>query len=176
MMLQCTLRNGCSVDCITPSSIVQPSQRCAYRQISSLLQHNPVTKTSPTNLLSDPKFLLSRFIALCPTILATLLERHHQCRTKRNAELRQQPRPQESYNRNNSTTGSKPELVHGRGACRCTAATTAVQGMVSPRLASTMLPNDIAHHRYLHSTRRTAILHYTLAPKLSQGAREFKFT
>ena len=78
MMLRCTRRNRCSGDCTTPSSIVQPYQHCTYRQISPLLQHNPVTKPSPTNLLSGFKFLLSRFIALCPTILVTLLERHHQ--------------------------------------------------------------------------------------------------
>ena len=100
------------------------------------LQYNPDTRKSPTNLLFDHKCLLSPFIALCPTLPVTLLERHHQCWTKRNAKVLQQPRPQKSYKRNNSTTGSKPELVHGVGPCRCTAATTAVQGMVSPRLAS----------------------------------------
>ena len=134
--LRCTRRNGCSGDCTTPSSIAQPYQHYTYRQISPLLQHNPVTNPSPTNLLSGFKFLLSRFIALCPTILVTLLERHHQCWTKRNAKLRQQPRPQKSYNRNNSTNGSKPELVHGLGPCRGTAAITATAGMVSPCLAS----------------------------------------
>ena len=152
-MLQCTLRNGCSGDCITPSSIIQPYQHCTYRQICPLLQHNPVTKPSPTNLLSGFKFLLSRFIALCPTILVTLLERHHrQCWTKRNAELLQQPSQKKSYNRNNWTTGLKPELVHRLGPCRGTAATTATAGMVSPRQASTMLPNDIVHRRR-HSSR-----------------------
>ena len=111
-------------------------------------------KPSPTNLFSGFKFLLSRFIALGPTILVTPLERHHQCWTKQNAKLRQQPRPQKSYKCNNSTAGSKPELVHGLGSCRGIAATTAAAGMVSPRLASMMmLPNDIAHRRR-HSIRR----------------------
>ena len=153
MMLQCTLRNGCSGDCITPSSIVQPSQHCAYRQISSLLQHNPDTRTSPTNLLFDRKFLLSHFITLCLTILVTLLERHHCQRwNKQKAKLCQQPRQQKPYYLNNSTTGAKPELVYGVGTCRGTAATTAATGRVSPRQASTMLPNDIVHHRR-HSSR-----------------------
>ena len=116
------------------------------------LQYSPDTKTSPTNLLSGFKFLLNPFIALCPTLPVTLLERHHQCWTKRNAELLQQPSQKKSYNRNNRTTGLKPELVHRLGPCRGTAATTATAGMVSPRQASTMLPNDIVHRRR-HSSR-----------------------
>ena len=91
------------------------------------LQYSPDTKTSPTNLLFDRKFLLSPFIALCPTLLVTLLERHHQCWTKRNAKLRPQPRLQKSFNSNNSTDEAETELVHEVGTCRGTATTA---GMV----------------------------------------------
>ena len=116
------------------NSTVQPSTVHTGR--FPPLQYNPDTRTSPTNLLLDRKFLLSPFIALCSTILVTLLERHHRQRwNKQKAKLCQQPRQQKSCNHNNSTTGSKPELVHGLGPCRGTAATTAVEGMVSPRLA-----------------------------------------
>ena len=59
------------------NSTVQPSTVHTGR--FPPLQYNPDTKTSPTNLLFDRKFLLSPFIALCPTLLVTLLERHHQC-------------------------------------------------------------------------------------------------
>ena len=143
-------------------------------QHSTTLQCKPDTRTSPTNLLSYRKFLLSPFIALCPTILVTLLEWHQlQCVTKQKVKLCQQPRQQKPYYLKNSTTGAKTELVYGVGTCRGTAATTAATGRVSPRLASTMPPNNIAHCRR-HSTRRTAMLHHTLAPTPSQDAKEFK--
>ena len=172
MMLRCTRRNRCSGDCTTTSSIVQPNTVHTGRLPP--LQYNPDTRTSPTNLMLDRKFLLSPFIALCSTILVTLLERHHRQRwNKQKAKLCQQPRQQKPYYLNNLTTGAKTELVYGVGTCRGTAATTAATGRVSPRLALTMPPNDIAHCRR-HSTRRTAMLHHTLAPTPSQGAKEFK--
>ena len=141
------------------------------------LQYNPDTKASPTNLLFDRKCLLSPFIALCLTPPVTLLERHHRQRwNKQKAKPCQQPRQQKPYYLNNLTTGAKTELVYVFGTCRGTAATTAATGRVSPRLVSmAMLPNDIAH-RHCHSTRRTTMLHHILAPKLSQGAREYNLS
>ena len=114
-------------------------------QRSTALQCNPDSRRSPTSLLSASQLLVSCFIALYPIVPVTLLERHRKCWTKWKAKLHQQPRQQKSYYRSNSTNGSKPELVHGVGACRCTAATTAIEGVVSPCLASMMLPNNIAH-------------------------------
>ena len=139
------------------------------------LQYNPDTKTSPTNLLSYRKFLLNPFIALNTTTLVTLLERHNQCWTKQKAKQHQRRKQHKYYCHNNSTDGAKTKLVRGVVTCRSIAATTAATTRVSPCLASMMPPNNIAHCRR-HSTRITAMLHHTLAPTPSQGAKEFKST